>query len=78
MNGTSTPGTFFSFLTAVMMLYDPVKQLAKLNNTVQEGVAAATRVFDVLEKETTIIESQNPEQLCGKRFDIEFDHVCFS
>ncbi len=78
MDGTSTPGTFFSFLTAVFMLYDPVKQLAKLNNTVQEGVASATRIFDVLEEESTIIESQNPEQLSGKRFDVEFDHVSFS
>ncbi len=78
INGTSTPGTFFSFLTAVMMLYDPVKKLSKLNNTIQEGAASATRIFDVLEEESPIIEKQNPEILEGKTFDIVFDHVSFS
>jgi len=78
INGTSTPGTFFSFLTAVMMLYDPVKKLSGLNNTIQEGVAAATRVFDVLEEESSIVEKENPEILEGRTFDIEFDHVSFS
>jgi len=78
INGTSTPGTFFSFLTAVMMLYDPVKKLSKLNNTIQEGVASATRIFDVLEETSDIIEIQNPEILEGNQFDIQFEHVGFA
>jgi len=78
INGTSTPGTFFSFLTAVMMLYDPVKKLSKLNNTIQEGVASASRIFDVLEETSVIKEIKNPETLSGKSFDVEFDHVSFS
>jgi len=45
ISGASTPGTFFSFLTAVMMLYDPIKKLSNLNNIVQEGSAALTRIF---------------------------------
>lgn len=78
INGTSTPGTFFSFLTAVMMLYDPVKKLSKLNNTVQEGVASASRIFDILETEQTIREKANPERLEGKTFDLVFEGVGFS
>ncbi len=78
INGTSTPGTFFSFLTAVMMLYDPVKKLSKLNNTVQEGVAAASRIFDILEEEETIQEKKNPKILEGTGFDLVFDDVSFS
>jgi len=78
INGTSTPGIFFSFLTAVMMLYDPVKKLAGLNNTIQEGVAAASRIFDILEEKETIQEKNNPEVLEGKAFDLEFDDVSFS
>ncbi len=77
INGTSTPGTFFSFLTAVMMLYDPVKKLSRLNNTIQEGLAAASRIFDVLEEESVILEKQIPEVLEGSAFNIEFDHVGF-
>jgi subfamily B ATP-binding cassette protein MsbA len=78
INGTSTPGIFFSFLTAVMMLYDPVKKLSKLNNTIQEGVAAASRIFDILEQKETIQEKNNPEILEGTSFDLVFDDVGFS
>ena len=78
INGTSTPGTFFSFLTAVMMLYAPVKKLSKLNNTIQEGVASATRIFDVLEEESVIKENPNPDVLRGKKFDVQFEQVGFS
>ena len=78
INGTSTPGTFFSFLTAVMMLYDPVKKLSRLNNTIQEGVASATRIFDVLEEKSVILEKNNPDTLEGDSFDIEFNNVSFA
>ena len=77
INGTSTPGTFFSFLAAVMMLYDPVKKLSQMNNTIQEGIAAATRIFDVLEERSPIVEKQTPKTLDGKSFDVQFDHVSF-
>jgi subfamily B ATP-binding cassette protein MsbA len=78
INGTATPGTFFSFLTAVMMLYDPVKKLSNLNNTIQEGVASATRIFDVLEENSDIREKPFPETLTGTVFDVEFDRVDFA
>ena len=82
INGISTPGTFFSFLTAVMMLYNPVKKLSRLNNTIQEGAAAASRIFDVLETESSIVEKESPEIFSRTapelKFDVEFDHVWFS
>jgi len=78
INEISTTGTFFSFLTAVMLLYDPVKKLTKLNNTIQEGIAAATRIFDILETESDIKEIENPEHLNGKTFGVEFKEVTFS
>ncbi|MCP4347914.1 MAG: ATP-binding cassette domain-containing protein [Desulfobacterales bacterium] len=60
VNGVSTAGTFFSFMAAVLMLYDPVKKLSNLNNAVQQGLAAADRVFDVIESESDIKEDPNP------------------
>ncbi|MCF8093351.1 MAG: ABC transporter ATP-binding protein/permease [Desulfotignum sp.] len=78
INGTSTPGIFFSFLTAVMMLYDPVKKISKLNNTIQEGAAAASRIFDVLEEDQTIKEAPDPQVLSGRALDVAFEDVCFS
>ncbi|MCG8566688.1 MAG: ABC transporter ATP-binding protein/permease [Desulfobacterales bacterium] len=78
INGTSTPGTFFSFITAVMMLYDPVKRLAKLNNTIQEGVAAASRIFDILEQEETILDPRAPKSLSRDDLEVEFKDVTFA
>ncbi|MDL1970613.1 MAG: lipid A export permease/ATP-binding protein MsbA [Candidatus Desulfofervidaceae bacterium] len=49
IKGTSTPGNFFSFMAGVLMLYRPVKSLSNVHNTVQQGVAAAIRVFEVLD-----------------------------
>ncbi len=46
-----TPGSFFSFLTAVLLLYEPVKSLSRLNNSLQEGIAAGSRIFDILDEE---------------------------
>ena len=78
INGTSTPGIFFSFLTAVMMLYDPVKKVSKLNNTIQEGAAAASRIFDVLEEEQTIKQKPDPLVLNNRTLDVAFEDVWFS
>ena len=47
--GTTTPGTFFSFLFAIMMLYEPLRKFSRLNNTIQQAGAAAERVFAVLD-----------------------------
>ncbi len=45
-----TPGSFFSFLTAILLLYEPVKSLSRLNNSLQEGIAAGTRIFSILDE----------------------------
>jgi len=58
--GTITAGTFFSFMTAVLMFYAPVKKLSKLNITIQQGLAGADRVFDILEIKSDIQETADP------------------
>lgn len=47
--GATTPGTFFSFLTAVLMLYEPLRKLSRVNSTLQGAAAAAERVFTLLD-----------------------------
>lgn len=54
-----TPGDFFSFMTALVMLYQPVKALANLHNSVQQALGAAERVFEVLD---TCTEKPSMEQ----------------
>jgi len=78
INGTSTPGTFFSFMTAVMLLYPPVKKLSKLNNTVQQGLAAADRIFEILETESDIQEPAAPVELPRQIHRIAFENISFA
>ncbi len=53
--GNSTPGTFFAFLTALVMIYEPIKAVSKINSTVQQGLAAAARVFNLLDQTPEIV-----------------------
>lgn len=50
LHGKSTPGTFFSFLAALIMLYEPIKRLTNVNNTIQQGIAGAERVFSIIDE----------------------------
>ncbi|MBF0230761.1 MAG: ATP-binding cassette domain-containing protein [Desulfamplus sp.] len=77
ISGVSTTGTFFSFLTAVMMLYDPVKKLTNLNNTVQEGIAAITRIYDIIEQKPEIARPETGRTVEQNRMEITFDKVFF-
>lgn len=75
--GTSTPGTFFSFMAAVIMLYEPVKKLSKLNNSIQQGLAATDRVFDIIDKESDIREHHNPVDIKPGLHRVTFKNVFF-
>ena len=77
ISGTSTPGTFFSFIAAVGMLYNPLKQLTQVNNTVQRGLAAVDRVFDVIETRTDIQEIESPVEIATIPHQVEFKNVSF-
>ncbi|MGD8367225.1 MAG: ABC transporter transmembrane domain-containing protein [Desulfobacterales bacterium] len=78
ITGASTPGTFFSFMAAVIMLYDPVKKLSQLNNAIQQGLAAADRIFDIVERESTIREAEKPVALERIPHRVMFDNVSFA
>ncbi len=49
IEGALTPGAFFAFITAMLLAYQPLKALANLNASLQEGLAASQRVFDILD-----------------------------
>ncbi|MCK5509348.1 MAG: ABC transporter ATP-binding protein [Desulfobacterales bacterium] len=77
ISGTSTPGTFFSFMAAVLMLYDPVKKLSSLNNAIQQGLAASDRVFDIIDRKSEIAEPNNPVEIQSNPHRVIFDNVFF-
>lgn len=53
-NGSMTVGDFFSFMASLVFFYRPLRDLNGVNNTVQDGVAAATRIFEVLDTQPEI------------------------
>ena len=77
INGTMTPGTFFSFLTAVFLMYTPIKRVASANNTIQQAVSAAERVFMVLDVPTEAEIDTGVRELQGVRDGIELRRVTF-
>lgn len=77
ISGGSTAGTFFSFLAAVLLLYDPVKKLSNLNNAIQEGLAAVDRAFDIIEKESDIREIDRPVEIPFQPHAVSFENVHF-
>jgi len=77
VNGHSTPGNFFSFITALFMLYEPVKRLSRINNVVQQGLAAGGRVFEVIDTLPEVREAAGAGALGPIRKEIAFDRVDF-
>jgi len=75
--GDYTTGTFISFLAAVLLLYAPIKNLSKLNNAIQQGLAATDRVFDIIEKTSDIPEVQNPAVIKRGPHSVKFENVFF-
>ncbi|EET79892.1 lipid A export ATP-binding/permease protein [Campylobacter showae] len=60
IDGNLTMGSFFSFLTALFMLYTPIKRISGLYNKMQDAVVAAERTFELLDKEPQILSGDKP------------------
>ena len=69
---------FVSFLGAMMLAFQPLRRLAAVNTTLQEGFAAAIRVFDLLDQKSLINEEVNAQELSNPNSDILFDNVTLS
>ncbi len=78
INGETTPGAFFSFFAAMMMAYKPLKSVSGMNSGVQMGLAAATRLYTLLDEKPVIVDKPNAIALANVKGDIEFQNVKFS
>jgi ATP-binding cassette, subfamily B, bacterial MsbA len=77
ISGARTPGALFSFITALLLAYQPLKSLANLNASLQEGLAAAQRIFEVLDVEPMIRDMPGARPLRMAGGEIRFDDVRF-
>ena len=75
--GQIEPAKFFSFIAAVMLLYQPVKQLGRMGQTAIAGAAAAERIFEILDARTPV-EDAGTRTLPPLQRGIRFERVSFS
>lgn len=75
--GEISPGELVAFLTAFIMAYEPMKKLSRLNNTLQVGLGAAERVFDMLDTVPRVKDKARAKKLETKKPKITFKDVTF-
>jgi len=78
ISGAKAPGSFFAFIFALLLAYEPVKRLTKLNIALQEGLAAAARVFALLDMAPQILEQPGARDLEVTGGAVAFEGVHFS
>jgi len=76
--GNSTPGSFFALLTALIMIYEPIKAVSKINSTVQQGLAAAARVFGLLDQKPEIVSKPGATDMLPFQNSIKLENLQFS
>ena len=77
ISGALTPGEFFSFTAAVILLYGPVRQLGRMMNTVQQSISSVERVFDILDTPPTISDRPGAITLHDFHDRLAFESVSF-
>jgi len=77
-SGALTPGEFFSFTAAVLLLYGPVRQLSRMVNTVQQSLGSVERVFDIVDTPQAIADVPDAVVLPEFRDRIAFEDVSFT
>jgi ATP-binding cassette, subfamily B, bacterial MsbA len=73
-----TPGSFLAFIFAAFMLYTPIKRLSRVNANLQQSIAAATRIFEVLDTHSEVLERPGARPLAPVTRSIEFKDVSFA
>ena len=69
---------FFSFLAAMMLAYQPVRALATLNITINQGLSAAARILPVIDEKSKLIENSDNKVIDISNGDIEFKNIVFN
>jgi subfamily B ATP-binding cassette protein MsbA len=77
IGGGRTQGQFLAFLTAMFLMYQPFRNVAKTYALLQQGFVGAERVFEILDARSEVRESPNAVTLAGISRAIEFDDVSF-
>jgi subfamily B ATP-binding cassette protein MsbA len=75
--GHKTQGQFFSFITAFLLAYEPLKRAAKLNGILQGGLAAAERIFAITDAPPMIVDKPGAKPLALSKPSLRLENVTF-
>jgi len=78
LSGDMTQGQLFSIVAAIMMMFNPVKKLSKVSNTIQLSIGAADGIFSLLDEPCDIVDKSDALDMPRARGDVVFDNVSFS
>jgi len=78
ISGKMSSTEFFSFITAMALVYAPVKRLTNSYNVLQRSMAAAERVFEVIDQQPDIVDPAAPVPVGRVRGEVAFNSVGFS
>lgn len=78
MQGLMTPGELMAFFTLLITISGPIKSLSKLSSTIQKALAAADRIFEIIDLEIEIKEQEDAIELESAEGKVEFKDVWFS
>jgi subfamily B ATP-binding cassette protein MsbA len=78
ISGQKSAGEFFSFITALLLAYEPLKDLSKLNAGLQEGLASAQRIYTLLALAPELQEAKDAKELKLQKGEIKFTNVEFA
>ncbi len=77
ISGTRTQGQFMAFIAAMFLMYQPFKKLASTNSTIQQGIAAAERVFEIFDTRSDVREAPDAKPAQPFCREIAFHDVTF-
>jgi ATP-binding cassette, subfamily B, bacterial MsbA len=77
-SGVTTQGNFLAFIFAAFMMYTPVKKLSRVNTNLQQAIAAAERIFEMLDTHSEVTERPGARALPPLRDHLEFRNVNFA
>lgn len=77
IHGNRSAGTFGAFVAAMLLIYRPFKRIAGTNNSIQQGLVSAERVFDIMDREPEVLDSPDGRELKRAPHSVEFRDVKF-
>ena len=78
IEGKTTVGSFFSFLTALFMLFTPISKLSRVYNKIQQAMGAASRVFEILDTKSEIADIPGAKPIPPLKNEVVMENVSFT